>query len=226
TTEMNLIQHFMPLNSRIQLTRLLSLKLECSYDDDMYFYAAKDKFSLIMEPEELEGLEFDKTGPKSLLSTLRNCFKNGIGLRKYSLSDEDMGDVIEIAFKNETDQAKALTQRTRIRGRDIRVRKPLVGDRAHRHYRVDIFDLPFNGDCERMERVLVNSFIEFGVLYAYNVHETEDGSWMTGTAHVVMVANGSHDDKLGKYTSMTLADCSRVRVKWSKGLVYFPAKDE
>lgn len=172
--------------------------------------------------DEVEGLQFDKTGPKSLLSVLRNCYANGVGLRKYSIDAEDMEDVIEIIFKNEEDRTTAYLANTTIQGREIYVHKPL-GYRARFLYHLDIYNVPF-GDQEETESMLCDSCADFGQVFACNVQVTEDGSWMTGNAYVLLLAYKSHDNKLGCYISHKLFNGKgTLRIKWSKKAVYYPA---
>ncbi|KAF1800173.1 hypothetical protein FB192DRAFT_1390395 [Mucor lusitanicus] len=196
-------------------------------DNNMYFYAGKEQFSIILELDELQGLQFDKTGPNSLLSTLRNCYKDGIGLLKYSIIvGEDMCDVIEIVFKNATEQTKAILARPTIQGRELHVYKPL-GYRAEYLYSLDIFDVPI-GDPEETKTMLCDTFLKFGDILDCKVHVTEDGSWMTGSAYVLLLAYKRYNFKSKKYTHRSLAKSGRyIRVKWSKKVpVYYPVPNQ
>lgn len=140
---------------------LLSLQMKSLRDDDMHFYAGKEEFSIILELDELEDLQFDKTGPKSLLSVLRECYKDGVGLRKYSIDAEDMEDVIEIIFKNEKDRTKALVAHTAIQGHELYVHKPL-GTRAPYLYHIDIFDVPFGDQKKKLKQCFATLFGSMG----------------------------------------------------------------
>lgn len=71
--------------------------------------------------------------------------------------------------------------------------------------------------------MLCDTFWKHGTLFSCRVHVTEDGSWMTGNAYVLLLAYKSHDDKLECDTFHWLAGVKRnVRAKWSKKSVFYP----
>lgn len=197
---------------------LLSMHLNPQYTHNPYFHRGIERFSIIIEINDFDGLTFEKSGPSSLLSILRNQYKDVLGLRKCSTGDDDIGDYLEIGFQNAALRGEALRKEFIVQDRRIKAIRP-ISYPPSRITRMDVSGLPF--DLKEDSHIWIErNFKKFGQVLHYCLHCTEDGDWFTGNAYVIVASNEPCEKKYGTCTTERYDQLRTMQVKWSKAVVY------